>query len=42
MRKYEEKTDSYTMLFVKYVRVFYEVKEMPDEIMQLIKQAEEI
>ena len=38
----KEKTDSYTMLFVKHVRVFYEVKETPDEIMQLIKQAEEI
>lgn len=30
------------MLFVKHGRVFYEVKETPNEIMQLIKQAEEI
>lgn len=35
------KTDNYTMLFVKH-DIVCEVKETPEEIIQLIKQAEEI
>ena len=38
----KEKTDKYTMLFVKHNRILYEVKETPKEIIQLIKQAEKI
>lgn len=38
----KEKTDNYTMLFVKYNRILYEFIETPEEIIQLIKQAEEI
>lgn len=37
----KEKTDNYTMLFVKHNRILYELIETPEEIMQLIKQAEE-
>ena len=37
----KEKTDNYTMLFTKCSRVF-EFNETPEEIIQLIKQAEEI
>ena len=37
----KEKTDGYTILFTKCSRVF-EFKETPEEIMQLIEQAEEI
>lgn len=37
----KEKTDNYTMLFVKH-DIVCEVKETPEEIIQLIKQAEEI
>ena len=37
----KEKTDSYTMLFTKHGNVF-EFKETPEQIMQFIKQAEEI
>lgn len=37
----KEKTDNYTMLSTKHSRVF-EFKETPEEIIQLIKQAEEI
>ena len=38
----KEKTDNYTMLFVKHNRILYEFIETPEEIIQLIKQAEEI
>lgn len=37
----KEKTDNYTMLFVKH-DIVCEVKETPEEIIQLIEQAEEI
>ena len=37
----KEKTDKYTMLFVKH-DIVCEVKETPKEIIQLIKQAEKI
>ena len=37
----KEKTDNYTMLSTKYSRVF-EFKETPEEIIELIKQTEEI
>lgn len=37
----KEKTDNYTMLFVKH-DIVCEVKETPEEIIELIKQAEEI
>ena len=37
----KEKTDDYTMLSTKCRRVF-EFKETPEEIIELIKQAEEI
>lgn len=37
----KEKTDNYTMLFVKH-DIVCEVKETPEEIIQLIKQAKEI
>lgn len=38
----EEKTDNYTMLSTKSNRSVFEFKETPEEIIQLIKQAEEI
>ena len=36
------KTDNYTMLSTKYNRRIFEFKETPEEIIELIKQAEEI
>ena len=38
----EEKTDNYTMLSTKSNRRVFEFKETPEEIIQLIKQVEEI
>ena len=38
----KEKTDNYTMLFVKHNRILYEFKETPEEIIELIKNSEEI
>lgn len=38
----EEKTDNYTMLSTKSNRRVLEFKETPEEIIELIKQAEEI
>lgn len=38
----KEKTDNYTMLSTKSNRRIFEVKETPKEIIELIKQAEEI
>lgn len=38
----KEKTDIYTMLFVKHNRILYEFKETPEEIIELIKNSEEI
>ena len=38
----KEKTDNYTMLFVKRNRILYEFKETPEEIIELIKNSEEI
>lgn len=37
----KEKTNNYTMLFVKH-DIVCEVKETPEEIIELIKQAKEI
>lgn len=37
----KEKTDNYTMLITKHGRIF-EFKETPEEIIELIKNAEEI
>lgn len=38
----KEKTDNCTMLFVKHNRILYEFKETPEEIIELIKNSEEI
>ena len=38
----KEKTDNYTMLFVKHNRILYEFKETPEEIIELINKSEEI
>lgn len=38
----KEKTDNYTMLFVKHNRILYEFKETPEEIIELINNSEEI
>ena len=38
----KEKTDNYTMLFVKHNRILYEFKETTEEIIELIKNSEEI
>ncbi|WP_171331972.1 hypothetical protein [Enterococcus cecorum] len=38
----KEKTDNYTILFVKHNRILYEFKETPEEIIELIKNSEEI